>query len=88
MSAKESLIKEIDFYKSYKYGAFMAVSVQIGDAKNTEVIINFKENFDAKKEYYENAYDEDLKLKANPSIQIVDWAFGKDFEEIQDELGM
>lgn len=49
---------------------WMIVEIQIGDSA-PEIIINPKENFEAKIEYYKNAYHEDLTLKANPNIKIV-----------------
>jgi hypothetical protein len=37
-----------------------------------ETIVNY-ENLDLKMQYYEKAYDENLCLKANPAIKILDW---------------
>lgn len=51
-----------------------------------EFIINGHTNFEDKLEYYQNAYNEDLTLKANPKIMIVDYTFGNTFSEIQDTL--
>ena len=38
-----------------------------------EIIVNPKENFEMKIAYIQQAYNEDLTLKANPSIRIVDF---------------
>jgi MinD superfamily P-loop ATPase len=40
-----------------------------------EIIINRKENFNTKLDYYSKAYNEDLTLKANPNIKIIDYDF-------------
>lgn len=40
-----------------------------------EIILNPKENFENKLAYYQNAYNEDLTLKANPSIRIIHFEF-------------
>lgn len=63
------------FAKESKY---MIVSVSINGAV-PEIIINEKENFESKIEYYKNAYNEDLTLKANPNIKIVDYDFFNEF---------
>lgn len=39
-----------------------------------EIITNTVQ-LDSKMCYYDKAYDDDLKLKANPEIEIVDWMF-------------
>lgn len=51
-----------------------------------EVIINNSFNFEDKLEYYKNAYNEDLTLKANTDIKIVDYTFGNSFAELEDTL--
>jgi hypothetical protein len=45
------------------------------EGNSPEVIINPKENFEAKLAYYSKAYNEDLTLKANPNIKIVRYDF-------------
>lgn len=40
----------------------------------TELIIN-TEQLDTKVEYYKAAYDDDMRLKNNSQIQIIDWMF-------------
>lgn len=43
-----------------------------------EIIINNKLNFTTKLDYYAKAYNEDLTLKANPSIKIIQYNFIKE----------
>lgn len=51
----------------------MVVAVKLPTGA-TELIIN-SEQIHSKVEYYRNAYDKELNLKANPSIQIVGYLF-------------
>lgn len=46
-----------------------------------EIIINPKENFAAKLDYYSKAYNEDLTLKSNPNIKIVYYDFVENVQE-------
>ena len=40
-----------------------------------ELIVNTLENFEDKMEYYKSAYNEDLTLKSNRNIRIVDFEY-------------
>lgn len=60
-----------------KESNWLVIEVQNGDSE-PEVIINPKSNFDEKIHYYSQAYNEDLTLKANPSIKIVHFDFFED----------
>jgi hypothetical protein len=53
---------------------YLIVEVEAG-TNAPEVIVNPKENFAAKLEYYAKAYNDDLTLKANPNIKIIRWVF-------------
>jgi hypothetical protein len=55
---------------------YMVIRVE-GATPEPEVIINSKLNFESKLNYYSKAYDEDLRLKANPDIRIVSFNFIK-----------
>lgn len=69
-----------------KYDAeWLIVWVSVNDGK-AEAIINPKENFEAKFEYYRNAYNEDLTLKANPNIKIVHYDMAVSLEDYFREL--
>ncbi|WP_226035718.1 hypothetical protein [Aquibacillus saliphilus] len=64
-----------------KYDAnWMIIEVKAFD-NEPEIIINPKENFQAKLDYYAKAYDNDLTLKTNKNIKIVNFDF---VEAIQD----
>ncbi|AYP68207.1 hypothetical protein PQE75_gp075 [Bacillus phage vB_BcoS-136] len=53
---------------------FMVIWVS-GVGKSPEMIINPRENIEEKLEYYKMAYNEDLTLKFNHNIGIVDYEF-------------
>jgi hypothetical protein len=65
---------------------FVGIAVRIGDTTPDEIIINHHDNFAKKLEYYQNAYDENLCLKAKPEIKIVGFASGDSFAEIEKAL--
>lgn len=66
---------------------FVGVKIQMLDCNKSEIIINPKENFDAKLSYYKIAYDDYLQLKSIPDkIRITGFTFGNTFEDIQKDL--
>lgn len=65
---------------------YVAVKIHMEGFEKPEIIINSIENFDKKLEYYKNAYDEVLRLKAVPTIKIIGFTFGNVFESIEKEL--
>lgn len=48
------------------------VSVEMPDLPDVEHIINTQANVAVKAAYYDKAYDDDMCLRNNPSIKIVD----------------
>lgn len=50
---------------------YVTVFVQMPDLPLPEMITNPIENIPMKLEYYESAYDEQMRLKAKPEIMIV-----------------
>ncbi|MNP06400.1 hypothetical protein D3C76_983810 [compost metagenome] len=67
---------------------FVGIVVQLPDLEQPEVIINPKENFEAKLAYYQKTYGEDLVMVHNANIKIIGYAFGNSFAEVQQELGI
>ena len=63
---------------------FVGILVDIAGVK--EVIINSRENYEAKLEYYKNAYNDDLSHKHAKGISIIRFTFGNSFAEIQEDL--
>lgn len=56
-------------------GTSFTIEVISPDLKSPEVITNPHENLEAKKAYYEKAYDDNLCLKANADIEIIKYSY-------------
>ena len=68
---------------------YIGVMIQTEGSSEPEVIINPKENFNAKFDYYMAAYDDDLILiaaKGKKDIRIVAAGHGNRFEDIENQL--
>lgn len=68
---------------------YIGVRIQTEGNSQPEIIINPRENFDAKFDYYMAAYDDDLILisaKGKRKIQITGIAQGNTFEDIEFQL--
>lgn len=65
---------------------YIGVKIQMQGFDKPEVIINPKENFEAKLEYYKKAYNEDLTLKTFNGIKIVGFIHGNNYRDIEFNL--
>lgn len=68
---------------------YIGVRIETEGSSRPEIIINPKENFDAKFEYYMKAYDDNLTLisaKGKKDIRITGIAQGNAFEDIEVQL--
>ena len=68
---------------------YIGVSIQTEGSSQPEIIINPNANFDAKFDYYMEAYDDDLILiaaKGKKDIRIVAAGHGNRFEDIENQL--
>lgn len=68
---------------------YIGVRIKTEGSRQPEIIINPKENFDAKFDYYMSAYDDDLILisaKGKKDIRITGVAQGNTFEDIEYQL--
>lgn len=68
---------------------YIGVRVEAEGSSQPEIVINPKGNFDAKFDYYMNAYDDDLILisaKGKECIRITGIAQGNAFEDIEVQL--
>jgi len=66
---------------------FIGVSIRVPNAPEKEIIINPRENFEEKLNYYQKTYDEDLSHNAVGDIlKIVGFTYGDNFAEIQAQL--
>lgn len=66
---------------------FIAVEVMSKNSLKPELIINPRENFKDKLDYYSKAYNDDLSLKSAPDvIRIEKFAYANALYEIVDKL--
>lgn len=68
---------------------YIGVKIETEGSSEPEIIINPQGNFDAKFDYYMNAYDDELVLisaKGKKVIRITGAAHGNSFEDIQSQL--
>ena len=68
---------------------YIGVRIQTEGSSQPEIIINPRENFDTKFQYYAEAYDDDLVLisaKGKKDIRITGIAQGNTFEDIEFQL--
>jgi predicted regulator of amino acid metabolism with ACT domain len=75
-----TMTKLEDFMNQYhsdyvRYLADYLILYIEGNAAVPEIIINPKENFVDKANYISKAYNDDLELKNNPKIRIVNYRF-------------
>ena len=83
---EELTMKDLEqCFKDAKYTDALYIGVQIKapGSHGMETIINPKENFAAKSEYYQKAYNDNLTLKAFDKISIVDFCIGDSFDDIE-----
>lgn len=65
---------------------YIGVKVFIKGYQKEEIIINHKDNFNEKLNYYLTTYDKALDHKYASGISIVKFAYGDTFAEIEEEL--
>lgn len=86
---KKSYLKAL-FINAKAAGAkYIGVRIETEGNSKEEIIINPRENFDAKFDYYMEAYDDELSLiatKGKKSIRITGIAQGDAFEDIECQL--
>lgn len=84
--SKESLLSILSCAKEYD-AKFICVAVHVEGTLGSEYIIDSKDNFDSKIQYYQESYDEDLYLKSSSKkIQITGAAYGDSFSELEDKM--
>lgn len=85
----KSVLKAV-FINAKAAGAkYIGVKIETEGSSEPEIIINPQGNFDAKFNYYMNAYDDELVLisaKGKKDIRITGAAHGNSFEDIQSQL--
>lgn len=81
----EYLTNNFEMAKEYGY-QYAGVAITLPDAEGIEVIINGRENFDYKLNYYLNTYNEDLTHKHVPNLKIIGFTYGDSFSQIEEDL--
>ncbi|WP_312288179.1 hypothetical protein [Terrisporobacter sp.] len=65
---------------------FVAVEIETKDSKEKEIIINPYKNINAKLNYYQNAYDDNLVLKSFNGIKINNFTSANSLGAIERKL--
>ncbi|MED3976169.1 hypothetical protein P4639_22485 [Priestia megaterium] len=75
------------FDEAIQAGAeYIGVIVKNYEHKREEIIINHRDNFTFKKDYYNNAYNQDLQLNRVSHIRIIGFAYGFSFSDLEDAI--
>lgn len=85
----KSMLKALFINAKATDAKYIGVKIETEGSKCPECIINPRENFDAKYEYYMQAYDDDLRLiaaKGEKDIRITGIAAGGSFEDIEYQI--
>lgn len=82
---KEELVNVIESAIKNK-SQYIAVAVELMGSKDVEIIINTYPNFEYKLSYYKAAYDDDLALKNNKLIRIVNCISADTMEQIENNI--
>lgn len=69
-----AFLEQANEYWTKEKANYLLVWVSINGG-TPEIIINYRENFESKLNYYQQAYNEDLTLKANSNIRIIHFDF-------------
>jgi len=78
LTKKEMLINTLKFYAiQLNVSGYVKIVVERGFAK-PQIIMDYVESFDEQAVYLDNAYTDDLKLKANENIFITKCQFSID----------
>lgn len=81
MTPKQKLLNDIK--EGMTNGSVtLSVDIVIPDMPRLETVINHRDNFPAKHDYYEKAYDDSLRLVSNSEIRIVSYLIGINYVEV------
>lgn len=72
MTKKERLMQDMEYAIKFKVPYFY-VKIETKGSEGLEIIINPFCNLEKKRDYYDNAYDDNLTLKSYNGIRIVSW---------------
>lgn len=83
MTKKEEFIDFLRIVADNNDEGFVGVVVKLPDQETPELIINLPDALHQKANYFQNAYDEDLKLHLNPEVRILKYDFTLDFGSLE-----
>lgn len=81
---KENLLNTLSIAEEQD-AKYIVIQIENKNCKGIETIINSIKDVDYKIKYYDNAYDDDLYLKANKDIRIINFTFVLRWSEIRCE---
>lgn len=84
MSKKEQLVEFFRRVEDFK-PRYFAVKIKMPDTEEFELIVNPFSNFEQKKSYYLEKYDDDLYLKFT-KIKILGFVMGDSLAEIEERI--
>lgn len=87
---KEQFIKEFD-YAIYNHYLYVGVIIYTEGNSSNELIINHRLSFKNKYDYYLNAYDDNMELKATKGkkvIKVTDIIYFYNFEDLDRFLSL
>ncbi|KXT61461.1 hypothetical protein [Lactococcus sp. DD01] len=81
MTPKQKLLNDIK--EGMTNGSVtLSVDIVIPDMPRKETVINHRDNFLVKHDYYEKAYDDSLRLLTNSEIRIASYRIGTNYVEV------
>ena len=84
MSIKQHLLKCIDIAIRHRQ-KYVAVLVELPTG-NHEVIVFKRDSYADKINYYDNAYNDELELKYNPEVKIINFCCADCLEQVEIDL--
>lgn len=73
MEDKLTMKEMVQFFKDVKEkGLDMVIKLKMPNQEEPEIIMNYNKSIDAKLEYYQKTYTDDLIHKNNSDIQIIE----------------
>ncbi len=73
MEDKLTMKEMVQFFNDVKEkGLDMVIKLKMPNQEEPEIIMNYNKSIDAKLEYYQKTYTDDLVHKNNPDIQIIE----------------
>jgi hypothetical protein len=79
---KEDFITFLERKSKYKVG-YIGVVMNLPNKKKPELIVNFCDEITEKIDYFKDKYNDELGLKTNPMVSILNYGWTVDFENLE-----